>query len=345
MVDPAVVRRRRALLLSVVTGTLATVVGVGLLVLAALWDATPADFLLEIGVAVGLAGVLWRCASQIRRERHNARTDYSALVILGLAGVGCVWWALTHGKHGRDALLTVGAAMVTLWLFCALERQFVLSDDTDFPFWVKVLAAPILPFVWWVTRSLLPGSFDLSLSGPPTLLDVRKLLDELELESQLQAFDGDSRFRDPSYVREVFQPTAEQVGHRLGVVLPSALVTWVDANAGRRFTSGDGAVLTVWPWKAVRLHPVDLPAEVLVFADRRHEPAMAGAAQTQQVLGVDLRSGPLHGAVVRGQLSVGTRPEWNVDQPLEVVAANVALWLAHEPMISVSGTTIDTTGA
>lgn len=106
---------------------------------------------------------------------------------------------------------------------------------------MKVLAAPILPFIWWAGRVLGPGSLYWSRSTTPTLLDVADLTDEIELETQLiDVWDADSSYRDPEYVREVFQLTAAQVGDRLGVVLPSDLVTWVDANAGRRFTSEDG---------------------------------------------------------------------------------------------------------
>jgi hypothetical protein len=316
-------RKPLQLILSVATGVAATSAGLVMLVLAVYYGAAAADVLLEIGVAVGLSGFLWWCVQTIRGQRRGAaRMDYSALMIIAFTGAALVAAATLFGHtQGHEVLLSSGAAVVTVWLFVALERQYELLAGEE-PAWLKIVAAPLYPILWLVFR----GDYSFSVYGPrPTgPLDVTALLDDLELEANLEAWDRDSSYRDQAFWSEIFTPTVEEVERDLSVTLPPDLVRWLETKAGRRLELPGGGIF-VWPLAAVRLRPVELPHDVVCFADEWQTIEPLGE-RTQFAIAIDLRPGAMHGAIVRVELGRGERPRWPIAGPLEIAAISFEAW-------------------
>lgn len=318
--------KRETIALAIATGTVITTLGLGMLVAAADLGASKADFCLELGVAVALSGILWKCALQIRRETMEGKTDWSAVIALLVTGGGGVTYALINGKQPQDALLTLGAAFVTVWLFNLLERQFVL-DKYDLPVWAMVLLAPIYPFFWQSFRNFGP-----IFPVERVTLDVKKLLDELELEAQLDVWDTDSPYRNPEYMRAAFDTKPSDVSDKLGRELPKELVEWVNDHSDITLATLGGDTVAVWNWPAVYLHPVNLPDDVIIFGEEIRKDS-----GTTYVLGVDMRPGPLFGSVVRGALLPGHRSKWPVTQPLEVIATSFKQWIDTRGTVSTVG--------
>jgi hypothetical protein len=300
--------RPREILYAAIPGTLVTFVGLVLLYLAGRKGAVFADYSLELGAAVGLAGALWWCSSRIREEPLQGRVDYSALLIVGTLGTLGVVLAVRHGKPAHEVMLTTGAAMATLWLFFALERQFVLEDDLESPLWVKVLMAPAYPFVWWLFR----GWDDAFRPDPPVPLDPSSLMIEIELSAQLGALD------------RTFEPTPDEVAVDLGVRLPVELIELV-SHEGARLRGQDGTTVILWSWAAIKLHPIDTSKELVFFANEVTAEPEGGGTAWPLHLAVDLREGPMHGAVVRCS-SLGWPNLWRITGAVETVAVSLTAW-------------------
>jgi hypothetical protein len=285
--------------LSLIIGAFSTIAGLTLLVLAGLLGSNMADFCLELGVAISLSGALWWIGSRIRGEWLE-RPDYSALLIVGLVGAAVIAWGIKSGAMTHTVLLTMGAAVTTVWLFSALDHQFVLKHDPyEMPMWAEILTAPLIP-LWWLTfRNFW------SQPQPTKRVDVLSHVDEMEIARQLGSL--------------VVGNTAEDVADRLGARLPDDLISWISQSGGSRATLAGGSVFSVWPWQGMWSSPIEAPDGVLIFADNR----MEGAAQ--EVFALDLRPGPLTGVVVQAWVQwSGT--SWYLAEPFRVVASNVTQW-------------------
>lgn len=203
-------RSGKQLIVSVGVGVVATLVRLGLLVLAANDGADLADFMLTLGMAVGLSGVVWWCASRIRQDRAQGATDYSALVFLALLGGAGAAWALSNGSEPSEALLTGGRAFATIWLFVSLEAMFVLDEKNQLPLGLKILASPFYPFMWLILRGM-------DFGAKPVPIDDHAVFDDARIEAELSGFDADSPLRVPSRAEEEFQATAADAARKLGV--------------------------------------------------------------------------------------------------------------------------------
>jgi hypothetical protein len=323
----------RIRLLQIAAGVLVTLIGLTALIVAVGWGATAADVALELGVGIGLSGALWWCSARLRGERPSSGTDYSALLIVGGASCVFVLWAVVPGdKQSREALTSAGAAVVTLWLFIGLERQFELQSS-DAPLWVKLIGLPIAPFLWWWLRDLeLPN-----LRSDPVVFNPKEYhqdLDDQEMNAERDSWHSDSPYRDPAYRKEVFSPTVDDVERHLGVALPQPLVAWIEEKADQTMPLVDGGTLAVWTLAMIRIHLVDLPDAVVCFAketkpDSQAEADLPGVPQDVFVVGMDLRPGPLNGTVVRGELLPGKAPRWPVSEPVQVIASGFEQWRTH----------------
>lgn len=324
--------RTWAVLTGTVVGSLSTVLGLVLLVAAWIEGSSAADFALEIGVAVALSGLIWLCSSVIRGETISGRVDVSALAVMVVLGASGVIFALLNGKSAREALLTSGAAMFTLWIFCSFERWYVLRDDAESA-GVRILnlalAIVFFPVYLWIVRPVnqaveAMGAL-LRHDDPEVELNVDALTDDAELFAQLSAWDSDSPYRDPETMRYEFDTSAADVSSHIGQKLPDALVAWVDQWAGRKVRVSDEMLLTTWRWPAILKHPVELPRDVLIFAEEVRIGLAPGPRRF--VIGIDLRPGPLYGSVIRGQLQPGRPPVWPVAD-LRVIAVSAERWAA-----------------
>ena len=115
-------------LTAAIVGSLSTAIGLMLLLAAWMNGSSAADFALELGIAVALSGIIWLCSLSIRGEKITGKFDVSALAVLLAVGACSVTFALVSGKLAREALLTSGAAVFTLWTFCSLEKWYVLKE-------------------------------------------------------------------------------------------------------------------------------------------------------------------------------------------------------------------------
>ena len=316
--QPASAARLRHLVFAVATGVVVTGSGIAMLWLAVSRGASSGDVLLELGVAVGLSGALWWCAQRIRGQPLESRTDYSALLILAVAGGTMIALAARSGKQSQEVLVSAGAAVVTVWLFCALERQFELRE-TDAPLWVKIASAPLMPIMWLAFRD-----FELEYWPPstPGRFNAEAVLAEIEFEHDLGSWDRDSDFRDPEFRAQWFSDDPSDLGRLLGVTPPPGFLSWLQSNTGdRRLESG--TTLSVWPAALIRNRPVKLPHAVIAFA---HESPAEG--EEQVLLAVDLRGGAAHGSILRGRLAEAGSSRWTVSEPLEPVAKSFDAWRA-----------------
>lgn len=315
--DPFAPPSRKRTAVSLVVATATTVVGCSLLAAAVKTGADPPEFLLVLGVTLGLSGIIWWCTSHIRGDRNRGRTDYSALLILALVGVAGAGWGMAHGRPLHEVLLHSGMALVTVWMFCALEARFVLNEKNRLPLLAKILIAPVYPFYWLLIRQA-PNP-----AGP--LDDVGSLLNEERIDAELASWDADSDFRVPGRVDDEFEATEGDAARNLDVTFPAEMVAWMADHAGTESEQADGSTLTVWDWAAIAHHPVDLPNRVVVFAQQRRIGSDPGKGP-QYALVVDLRPGRFEGAVMRGLLRPGSRLNWHIVEPLEPVSASFDCW-------------------
>ena len=312
---------RKVMASGITIGIIVTLLGLSLLILAAYFGATLADFTLELGVAIGLSGVLWKCSTRIRQEKLEGKTDWSALLILGTLGVFAVAFAVWQNKEPKEVLLTSGAAFVTVWLFVLLEEKFLFEEQIGLPIWLKIIGLPFAPFIWLAFRGLREVNVT---SGEITDLEVEAFLEDKQLHAALESWDRDSDYRDPEYYRASFQTTAADVSRQWHVALPQELVELIDSQAGRSISIRDGATITLWRWPAIMDPPLQISARVLIFGEgQQNSPPYI---PDRYVVGINLEPGPLYGSIVRGQLLAGVGPKWPVIQPLEIIGSNFILW-------------------
>lgn len=317
--DPFATVSKRQLVLSIAIGVAATIVGFGLLMAAADTGADVADFSRELGVAVGLSGLVWWASSRIRRDRIDGRTDLSAILLLALLGAAGVAWAVKQGKPMHEVFLALGAAFSTLWLFGTLERLFVIKPEKRLPLILEILFAPVIALIWFALRGW---------PEPAGPLDTAAATTAMELEQELNAWDADSSLRVPGAAESATTATAADASRKLGFEFPTEMVAWLDQHAGDEVELTNGSRVQPWTWTAIALQPVDLPNQVVAFA-QQHRSGPADGASQEYILAIDLRPGPFQNAVVRGMVKVGRQPKWPVSGNLEPLAGSFGHWRRH----------------
>lgn len=241
--------------------------------------------------------------------------DLSTLLIPGAVGAVAVWWALSHGATSGQAMLAVGSALATVWLFSSLEQFFerghsvsVLALPLALP--LLILLAPLYPFLAWSVRGL-RGVF------PPDPKDVKEYMTQKQIEYEMEAWDsGDWRY--PEIARQKFEPTSTEVEYNLGVSFPDGFADWITSSQDQTQKWVDESLIQVWPWSAIKEHPVEAEKALVFFADCDLDGKRGHIA-------IDLRDTPFKGCVVRYGLD-GELPHWNlVGDPL-TLAASFANW-------------------
>jgi hypothetical protein len=311
----------RAVMAAVVTGA-----GIWLLRLAKDGGQEPPEIAVELGTAFALSGWLWWVSRQLRGVPPEGKTDISALLILTGLGALTVSWALTQGATLSQSMLVAGSALTTVWIFIGLEKFFALKEDGT-PLWVLILSLPILfvlfpilivigPFLIWTLRGIeriFPGD-------SPEPLDAEKRMEDLRLDYELDSLDSGEAWHYEETGRPRFEPYPAEVERHLGVSFPEGFAEWIDISKGVTQKWIDESLISIWPWGAIREHPVRTDNSLVFFAD-------CDLDGRRSYIAIDLRQSASKGSVIRHDLDQhGSPPLWDLKGHPQMLATSFANW-------------------